>query len=393
MLKTPKQLLGEELVCFQTKVPIREGSLGIGISLKKSPRTGLINYVNPTLDLMSMRAFTKLKIRKALAGERFTHWFPLYFGESDTYEIEEEHYDDKLEDHIKTVKKVDTKERFEKHLFNSVKFITTGSTKKEFNYEHVLEIMPKLITTHIVDMMKENRHLSMLAIRRLFNFIRILLYLMERDPKVQETMNERIKKFLDGGPEQRHKNNTPNLGDIQVFSLMSSKFVFEDIKQAYVDEQMDRQVLWMIREIPELDFENKKFKGKQTVDEKKRNEVCFEVGKTSFYFSLFFQTLSNTIEQVVGGKAKDFKKLSAALDTNHGCLSRDLENTFQQNLFAMLKTKNIGDYFKNLGFKDLSDKDIYARLIKSVKSSRERGYHGKSDLAQHSDKDMDTPEV
>lgn len=40
MVKTSKQLLGEELVCYMTKAVVKEGTLGIGISLKKSPKTG-----------------------------------------------------------------------------------------------------------------------------------------------------------------------------------------------------------------------------------------------------------------------------------------------------------------------------------------------------------------
>lgn len=90
MVKSPQELLKEELVCFQTKMPLKEGTLGIGITLKKSPRTGLCMYVNPTMDLMNMRAFTKLKVRKSLANERFTHWLPLYFGETETFDIESE---------------------------------------------------------------------------------------------------------------------------------------------------------------------------------------------------------------------------------------------------------------------------------------------------------------
>jgi hypothetical protein len=42
---------------------LKETTLGVGISLKKSLTTGEIKYVNPTMDLLSMRAFTKLKIR------------------------------------------------------------------------------------------------------------------------------------------------------------------------------------------------------------------------------------------------------------------------------------------------------------------------------------------
>jgi len=35
-----------------------------------------------------MRAFTKLRIRNALHGEKFTHWLPLYFGENEEFQIQ-----------------------------------------------------------------------------------------------------------------------------------------------------------------------------------------------------------------------------------------------------------------------------------------------------------------
>jgi hypothetical protein len=173
MVKSPKELLGEELTCFTTKMHLREATLGIGISLKKSPRTGRIQYVNPTMDLMSMRAFTKLKVRRALAGETFTHWFPLYFGENEKYETEEKVWDDKEQDMVTIKKSIDTKERFETHLKKGIAFITNGSHHKEYTLKNVLELLPSLINTHVVDMMKDNRHVSILAVRRIINFIRV----------------------------------------------------------------------------------------------------------------------------------------------------------------------------------------------------------------------------
>lgn len=116
MVKTEKQLLGEELVCTQTKAPLKEGTLGIGISLKKSPRTGLCMYVNPTLDLLNMRSFTKLKIRADMNKKRFTHWLPLYFGENEKFEIISKDWDQQAGDMVETKKSVDTFERFEKHI-------------------------------------------------------------------------------------------------------------------------------------------------------------------------------------------------------------------------------------------------------------------------------------
>jgi hypothetical protein len=81
MLKDEKTLLGEEFLCYHTRNVLPETSLGIGISLSRLPRTGEIRSVTPTLDLLCLRAYSKLKVRKSVSNERFTHWLPLYFGE------------------------------------------------------------------------------------------------------------------------------------------------------------------------------------------------------------------------------------------------------------------------------------------------------------------------
>ena len=96
-------------------MPLKEGSLGIGISIRKNPRTGLISYVNPTMDLMNMRSFTKMKVRKALHGEQFTHWLPLYFGENESFKIHQDNYDHELEDMVTTTRDINTFERFQQH--------------------------------------------------------------------------------------------------------------------------------------------------------------------------------------------------------------------------------------------------------------------------------------
>lgn len=135
MLKSPRELLKEELLCFHTKTSVRESTLGIGITIKRSPRTGMCMYVNSTLDLMSMRSYCKLKIRKSTNDEKFTHWFPLYFGEKETYTLEEKEYDHESGQMVTKTQKVDTYERFETHINKTLSFCTTGSTRKTYNAE------------------------------------------------------------------------------------------------------------------------------------------------------------------------------------------------------------------------------------------------------------------
>ena len=81
VIRDPKVMLSEEFLCYHTRSRLPECSLGIGVSLSRLPRTGELRSVTPTLDLLSLRAFTKQKVRKAIDNSRFTHWLPLYFGE------------------------------------------------------------------------------------------------------------------------------------------------------------------------------------------------------------------------------------------------------------------------------------------------------------------------
>lgn len=152
MTKTAEQLLGEELVCFHTKNKIKEGTLGIGVSINRLPRTGEIRMITPTLDLLCLRAFIKNKVRHSLSNEKFTHWLPLYFGEKDVFEAKQQAYDAVNKKSITQSVSIDCKDRFVHLLKKSLSFICSGSTKKDFKASMVMEVMPKIIITHIADM-------------------------------------------------------------------------------------------------------------------------------------------------------------------------------------------------------------------------------------------------
>lgn len=44
--------------------------------------------------------------------------------------------------------------------------------------------------------------------------------------------------------------------DMQVYFILANKFEYSEFIEAYAEEQLDRQVLWILMDIPELDFEN-----------------------------------------------------------------------------------------------------------------------------------------
>jgi len=213
----------------------------------------------------------------------------------------------------------------------TISYLAAGNAAKGFKHSDVLEIGPRLIMSHVVSLMKEDRHISIVAIRRLFNFLRLFHYLAVKDEKIQQEIDTRLEKFLsDPDSRLKYSGKCPNLGDILVFATLSSKYRFADLLKPYLEERLDRSVFWMLREMPELDFENQKLKNRGKVDEKQRMKVCFTTAKTSFHLDLFFLHLNNTIEKRAGSSPKSLDALATALDKNQGCLDKELENAFQQ---------------------------------------------------------------
>ena len=83
-----------------------------------------------------------------------------------------------------------------------------------------MEVIPKLIITHVADLIQEYKHVSILAIRRLVNFIRLFRLLIELYPEVEKEIDEKIEKFIKS-PEMRHKDFTASLGDLLAIVTIS----------------------------------------------------------------------------------------------------------------------------------------------------------------------------
>ena len=124
-----------------------------------------------------------------MSGGVFSHWLPLYFGESSKYIKKTQEFDEELKEFVTREEEIAPKERLVHLLKKSLCILTTGSTRKEFTAKMVIDVMPKLIITHLVSMVDETKHISITAIRRLVNFIRLFRLLIELAPDVEDQIN------------------------------------------------------------------------------------------------------------------------------------------------------------------------------------------------------------
>lgn len=147
----------------------------------------------------------------------------------------------------------------------------------------MLEVLPKLMITIIYYIMDEKKHASVRNIRLLTHIHSIYLYCLRKFPELKEVIGTNLTKFI-GSEEARIKDNQPNLGCILAMISGIDSHKFSDVVEAYFSEQLDRQVLWILKAVPELLDESIQ----EDVD-KERAKVVFKSQMTSFHMFCFYR--------------------------------------------------------------------------------------------------------
>ena len=225
-LDTENEIVRKGLICFHTKLTYQQNQLGLGLRVSKIPRTGMIREAETFYDYISLKAFIKESINKTSNNERITHWFPVFFGDGDN------------------------EERFLHCLKRALSMIMTNSTRN-FKPEFIAEVFPKLFLTIVYHIMDEKKHPSIRLIRVLTHIHSIFLYCIQKYPEVGAKLKENVAKFL-SNEESRNKDNMPNLGCILAYLSVLDSHKFADVAETYFLEQLDRQVLWILKAVPEL---------------------------------------------------------------------------------------------------------------------------------------------
>lgn len=111
-----------------------------------------------------------------------------------------------------------------------------------------------------------------------------MLLFAKEYPSIIDDLDKEIETFLEN-KENRVKKKVSNIGLILVYTLFSEKYSFEDVIQAYFEEQLDRQVFWILIKIPELD--DSKNYGNVVLDDN-RVEITFMSQIISYLLVIFF---------------------------------------------------------------------------------------------------------
>jgi hypothetical protein len=90
-----------------------------------------------------------------------------------------------------------------------------------------------------------------------------------------------------------------------------------------------------LKEIPELDHTDEKYKDKEVVVEEARSEICFKTGLAGFHITMFFHSLNKMVMENGPAGEKDIALLCKTLDAHWGCLPAKQESAFQKRVFEI----------------------------------------------------------
>ena len=86
------------------------------------------------------------------------------------------------------------------------------------------------------------------------------------------------------------KDKVPNLGCILAMISVTDDFKFADIANEYFMEQLDRQVFWILKSVPELVSSSLE----ESAD-KVRSKLVFKSQMTSFHILCFYKLFITSI--------------------------------------------------------------------------------------------------
>ena len=132
---------------------------------------------------------------------------------------------------------------------DSISVMTTGKTG-QFEPLMVLEVFPKLMNTMLLEVLSERIHASDKALCGYLCFHRWMLYFAEQYPVVLETVNTIVNNFV-RDERDRHKSVVPSLGEFLPLLSLSDK-TWDDVMHAYLSENLDRNVFWVLRKCPKF---------------------------------------------------------------------------------------------------------------------------------------------
>lgn len=348
MLATPEYRELTWLKCWSTGATPTTDVLGYPIMItpfkSRGPESTCIKEISSTLDVISYTAYKDLEINRSVWNMEFGFFLPLY--------ITPAHF---------------TKAR--ECLMKSVSAIYFGRGRGDKPAPGKLtqppaviinDIFATLLNSLIVEMMRGETHISMKALEGFTQLFRTWYHLAQSDPEIRQQATKALTDFQTK-IQSRHKRITPNLGRLlMMICIAPQEFTWTTIREAYIEESRDRNILWILRACPEI------VQAKYWTDILPEIRKVLEatlVGKRLQVFNKYFTELV---------KKPGFL---AELDTTYGYPGEELKQEFQTVMKQIYGMNSWEEYYRLTGQQPLTESELARQIYWDTRTSTRKGYN------------------
>ncbi|KAJ3285338.1 hypothetical protein HK104_009537, partial [Borealophlyctis nickersoniae] len=337
--------VADEMRCYATKMGWEEDVLGLPVVYTVNPKKKKVDYISCEAELVSRTAVVEDGVRLTVWNTKFTEWLPVY--------ITEEHFRRALPD-----------------IRNFMVKMSPHWGTHAFKPEMVLEVIPKMMNTLIVLLCDHGISVSSRAIESYFLLHRLLTALLDEYPSLRRTINDRVNAFI-SDESNRTKEALPSLGDfLPLLSFSQHSWMDKRVHNAVIGELMDRSILWLCREYPELAKVPARA-GEPKADMEVLRKT-WEAGKVSRRLGMFHCYALWLFRNQGGAESEDLK---AASDMLFGRPPKKVVNNFEVAVKRILAVDSWPAYFRACYLAPPSPALLTWQLQQAVRNSLRKGYH------------------
>lgn len=345
MLSTPDYRELSWLRCWTTGATPTEDVLGYPIMIttfkQRGPESTCIKEISSTLDVISFTAYKDLEINRSVWNMEFGFFLPLY--------ITPNHFARARECLMKSIGAI---------YFN--RGLKDKPVKQQPPAVIINDIFATLLNSLIVEMMRGETHISMKALEGFTQLFRTWYHLAEADTEIRQQATQILVDFQTK-TQVRHKRITPNLGRLlMMICIAPTEFTWDTIRDAYIEESRDRNILWILRACPDI------IQAKYWTDiipDIPKVLVATLVGKRLQVFNKYFTELV---------KKPGFL---AQLDYTYGYPGEELKQEFQQVMRRIYGMNSWAEYYQLTGQQPLTDSELARQIYWDTRTSTRKGYN------------------
>lgn len=378
------------LCCFHTRTRFDEDGCILGVGVGITEEDGR-HHLTCDFDPLSQLAFHQLGVRKGVWRNQISYWLPLaidalhfhrakpslskvlqVLGTGKVAEqtrsfgpkrrrVEENAEPNPAPGFHALLELWVTKSEAVKAEFEAFR----AGTLPSFDPKVVLSVLPKLMNSQVVLLMKGETWASQKALSGYMGFHHLLLSICRDEPAVQTELEKRISDFV-AAEEERVKSKVPNLGEFICLISASEKHDWMSVAEPLLAEVFDRNVLWLLKKHPHLG---------QLSDvgiSRERLRASFQEALVSLRLIMFNAWF---LKNVARAGEEGANSTLLRYERTKGVAPKHQIEAVHRAVRRICEVSSWEAYFDTLGVRRVAPLELCRWLRQSVLNSSRKGYH------------------